>query len=168
MKKFYIPVLAAIIAFGSFGCEKKTDNGAMDSAIAPAKTGGHSLTNPSTTQIMPPAVGTGGNLKITLPQGGNSVDFYVFFVVANSAVVQTVTIGANGPYTSGARSGPAMAAPVPYVAPATVLVTASLSAGAYSAGSIPSNVAQTDGWDVTTYDDGSGNKAIIAVMDMGQ
>jgi hypothetical protein len=181
MKKFYIPILALLIAFGGSGCEKKTENAAVDSSVSTSqkmevKTEASTpkkLTNPNTTKIMPPAAASSGNLVVTLPQGGNSADFYVFFVVSpTSGVTQTVNIGSNGPYTSGTRTGPpsGMIGALQISAPATVTVTATLSSGTYSASSIPvnSNVIQLDGWDVTTFDDGNGNKAIIAVMDIGE
>ena len=179
MKKSYILILAVLISFGGSGCEKKAGNATMDSTASPAQKtvlttpagGPKKAANPNTTTIMPPGAGTGVPIQVTLPGGGNSVDFYVFFIVnPASGVTQTVNVGPNGPYTSGARSGSAMTAPLEFSAPATVNVTASLSTGTYSASSIPvnSNVPQTDGWDVTTYDDGNGNKAIIAIMDIGE
>ncbi len=100
MKKFYIPILAVLIAFGGFGCEKKTVNGTMDSTKPAPTSVKMFLNNPQTTTIMPANAGNTIAMTVTLtpPNAGasaNNVLVAVYYTVAAGAnpPVQTIRVG---------------------------------------------------------------------------
>ena len=169
MKKFYIPVLALLIAFANFGCEKKAENAATDSTTAAQQPGSKLI--PGTASIMPPQAANQPILLTT--QAGTNPDQVTFSAVFAGSQAQTVAIagGPSAPFTlTPANPNCTQNAPAPGT---NITVTPQDTAGCTYAkvNNIPPEppgAQNISGSDVTTYTDTCGNSVTITITDTGR